>query len=123
MGVNVIDFKEYYTVVRKHVPFVTGVAREDIPRRIYSLHTVTAHSYVPPWPGAKIVVEFDGNIYWRVCLSDDLAPDGIKRIAYVVGGIRQSDVWFPEHTRNPMKIVNSLLNQQYQRQVIAKKVR
>ena len=118
-----IDFKDFYTVVRKHVSYVTGVSCEEIPRRIYKPDTVTVHAYASPKTGAKTLLEFDGEIYWRVSLSDRIAPDGYKRIAYVVGGIRRCDIWFPVETRDPMKIVNAMLNQQYQEQVIAKNVR
>jgi hypothetical protein len=118
-----IEFKDYYTVVRKHVPFVTGVPREEIPRRIYKPATFTAHAYVSHKAGTETLLEFDGEIFWRVGLSNRIAPDGHKRIAYVVGGIRQSEIWFPISTRDPLKIVNAVLNQQYQEHVLAKNVR
>jgi hypothetical protein len=116
----VIEFKAYYTVVRKHVPFVTGVPREEIPRRIYRQDTTTKSEFVSHRTGVKTVLEFDGEIFWRVGLSDRIAPDGVKRIAYVVGGIRKDQVWFPRRSHDPLKIVNSLLNQQYHEHVFVK---
>lgn len=113
-----IDFEEYYTVVRKHVPICVGVPSNDIPARIYARSTVTLDQFPYEKTGAITNLEFDGEIFWRVSLSQNPSPMGDKLIAYVLGGIRLRAISFPRGPHVPEKIVNSILNRQYREHVI-----
>ena len=113
-----IDFEEYYTVVRKHVPLCVGIASYDIPARIYARDTVTLDQFLYAKKGTVTNLEFDGEIFWRVSLSNDVSPMGDKLIAYVVGGIRLNAISFPRGPHVPEKIVNSILNRQYREHVL-----
>lgn len=108
-----IDFDRYYTIVRRHVPLCTGLDQHEIANRIYHPETVIFDEYMWAAKNQLQRLEFDGEFFWRVSLSNTVAPDGEKLIAFVVGGIRLTAVSFPRGPHNPAKIINAIINRQY----------
>lgn len=82
-----IEFDSWFVVVRRHVPQITGVPVNEVPPRI--LRPSATSFPCPSHRGSKCSLEFDGEFVWRVLFSDYAAPDGVKSIAYVIGGIHR----------------------------------
>jgi hypothetical protein len=90
----------------------------EIAKRIYTPETKTFSEYLHEAENTHQRLEYDGEFFWRVSLSRMPAPDGLKRIAFVVGGIRKSAISFPRGPHNAAKIVNAIINKQYQEWVL-----
>lgn len=108
-----VDFSEYYVICRRHVPAITLMDRYEIAGRIGRHTTMTLQAFTRYDGLATTQLEFDGEFYWRVVLSDKIAPDGVKRLAFVTGGIRHDAIKFPRHLESPSRFVNAILNDQY----------
>lgn len=114
-----IQFREFFVIVRKHVPMVSRCDLRDIPQRVMARATKTVDVHIAPQSGRVSVLEFCGECYWRVALSQKLAPDGFKRLAYVVGAVRVNDLPPGIDPRETVAVVNAMLNHQY-REYIAR---
>ena len=112
-----VEFGRYYVVVRRHLAALTGLRDREITFRLNSPDCVTLYEYVRPEKDRVTRLEYDRDFFWRVVITNNLAPDGIKHMAYVVAGIKYDHVLFPPNTRSPAKVVNALLNAQYAQHV------
>ncbi len=85
-----IDPNGYYIVVCRRAIEATGVDREEIQRRICSgkIDVIKTEDYIRFQPTYLVN---DGRCHWKVTLSDKVAPDGFKRLAYVVEGERHRE--------------------------------
>lgn len=108
-----IEFRNFYVIVRKHVPMVSRCDLRDIPHRVTARTTKTLDVHIAPQSGRVSVLEFCGECFWRVSLSHKTAPDGFKRLAYVVGAVRVNDLPAGTGPHEVVAVVNAMLNRQY----------
>ena len=92
-----IDTSKWFVIVRKNATRSVDIGVREVTSRILK-HT-TMSLGCPPLGSQPCTIEYDGEIFWRVTYSERIAPDGEKRIAYVLGGIPRVDVpWFDGKT-------------------------
>lgn len=115
-----LDFKEFYTVVTQRAARSTGVHFTDIPGRIYSSYTVRVDEFSPPGSGKVYVLEFDGECFWRVALTSEIAHDGRKCVAFVIGGVRYDQIRTPVEPMRAARVVNAMLNNQHKTYIAEK---
>lgn len=88
-----IDSRQWYIVVRRNAVSLTGLMMPDICERIIDPNTISCQC--DDFRGQPCTIEFDGQMFWRVAYSRNVAPDGFKRIAYVLGAVHKDQVpWY-----------------------------
>jgi hypothetical protein len=80
-----VDPDRYYIVVRWDATLATRIPERQVRSRICQ-GTTTVKKLDDYRPGQLTTVEDDGRFQWIVTRSPEIAPDGEKRIAYVVSG-------------------------------------
>jgi hypothetical protein len=89
----VINSHQWYIVVRRNAVSLTGFSMADICERVMDPNTISYQC--DDFRGQICTIEFDGQYLWRVAYSANVAPDGFKNIAYVLGGVHRDLVpWF-----------------------------
>lgn len=81
-----VSFSHWYLVVRYKAVAQSGLTSDQIPSRIYSKRTISHDT--EPFMGQDCTLEDDGEIVWQVARSVNIAPDGFKKVAYVVAAER-----------------------------------
>ena len=81
-----IDAKQFFVVVNRKAIDDSGFSREDILNVICGIKSksIPTKEYVP---GQETTYEDGAGFLWKVTRTERIAPDQIKRVAFVVGAV------------------------------------
>jgi hypothetical protein len=82
----IFDPDEWYVIATHEAVQAGRVQKPELLSRVCS--NKTRQREADNWREQKAVFVDDGSVEWLVTFSNKLAPDGIKRIAFVVGANR-----------------------------------
>lgn len=77
---------EHYAVVTKQATRFTGVGERSVLNRVIACHE--DQEQCDDWNGQPTTIIDDGRVEWTVTISDRMAPDGVKRMAFIIDGNR-----------------------------------
>lgn len=86
------DPERWYLVVTKRAVRLSQVAKDNVLKRICGSYRGQTNSL--RWHSQPAVIVDDGRVEWMVTLSEKMAPDGKKRMAFVVDATRYKEEGF-----------------------------